>query len=148
MTDYKTEYFILKDGILEIKDDKLIIDDRAKIQRFTEIITGIFGLIYGVSTAITAFKEHNDLSLFFGVLLTVFWLFIIPYYTFKISNASEIPLENISKIELKKSWFGKSRTGRIVLFNKKVRTFQIDDREIINEDLIERLKSKNLNIIV
>ncbi len=148
MTDYKTEYFILKDGILEIKDDKLIIDDRAKTQRFTEIITGIFGLIYGVSVAFRAFKEHDNQLLFFGVVLTLFWLIAIPYRIFKNSNAYEILLENISKIELKKSWVGKSRTGRIVLLNKKVRTFQIDDREIINEDLIERLKSKNLNIIV
>ena len=143
-----TQYFILKDGILEIKDDKLIIDDRAKTVRFTEIITGIFGLIYGASTAFTAFKEHDNLSLIFGVVLSLFWLVIIPFYTFKTSNAYEIPLENISKIELKKSWFGKSRTGRVVLLNNKVRTFQIDDREIINEDLIERLKSKNLNVIV
>ena len=143
-----TQYFILKDGILEIKDDKLIIDDRAKTLRFMEIATGIFSLMYAVSTAFRAFKEHNNLSLFFGVVLTLFWLIAIPYRIFKNSNAYEIPLENISKIELKKGWFGKSRTGRVVLLNKKVRTFQIDDREIINEDLIERLKSKNLNVIV
>ena len=148
MTDIKTEYFILKDGILEIKDDKLIIDDRAKTLRFMEIATGIFSLMYGVSVAFRAFKEHDNQALLFGVALFLFWLIAIPYRMFRISSAFEIPLNNISKIELKKSWFGKSRTGRIVLLNKKVRTFQIDDREIINEDLIERLKSKNLNIIV
>ena len=148
MTDYKTEYFILKDGILEIKDDKLIIDDRAKTQRFMEIATGIFSLMYGVSVSFRAFKEHDNQSLLFGVAVSLFWIIALPYHILRISSAFEIPLENISKIELKKSWFGKSRTGRVVLINKKVRTFQIDDREIVNEDLIEKLKSKNLNIIV
>ena len=148
MTDYKIEHFILKDGILEIKDDKLIIDDRAKTLRFMEIATGIFSLMYGVSTAFRAFKEHDNQLLFFGVAVSLFWIIALPYRTLRINSDTIIPLENISKIELKKGWFGKSRTGRIMLLNKKVRTFQIDDREIINEDLIERLKLKNLNIIV
>ena len=143
----KTEYFILKDGTLEVEDDKLIINDKAKMLRYTQIFMAVCWLIVSALRISKYYKEKDSFELSFYVIIALVWIFIFVFQIIRNNSDTVIPLQNISKIELKKSWFGKSRTGRIVLLNKKVRTFTIDDEEIVNDDLVEKLKSKNLPVI-
>ena len=143
----KTEYFILKDGTLEVEDDKLIINDKAKMLRYTQIFMAVCWLIVSALRISKYYKEKDSFELSFYVIIALVWIFIFVFQIIRNNSDTVIPLQNISKIELKKSWFGKSRTGRIVLLNKKVRTFTIDDQEIVNDDLVEKLKSKNLPVI-
>ena len=143
----KTEYFILKDGTLEVEDDKLIIHDKANMLRYTQILLAVCWLIISILRILKSYEEKDNSDISFHVIIVLVLIFTLVYRILRDNNDSVIPLNNISKIELKKSWFGKSRTGRIVLLNKKVRTFTIDDQEIVNDDLVEKLKSKNLPVI-
>ena len=143
----KTEYFILKDGTLEVEDDKLIIDDKAKRTHYTQILLAVCVLISSTLAIFRSYREENTFEFSYYIIIVLVLIFTLVYRTLRDNIDTIIPLKNISKIELKKSWFGKSRTGRIVLLNKKVRTFTIDDEEIVNDDLVEKLKSKNLPVI-
>lgn len=112
-----------------------------------EIFTGVCGLIYGSSCALRGYKEHDLPWFVFGLLLAVTWCILLPYRIFKNNIDSEIPFQIIVKIELKKSWFGTSRTGRIITCDKKYRLIHIEEDEIVAKKLIEKLQAKNIQVI-
>jgi hypothetical protein len=142
-----TDYFVLDKGILEIHQDKLHIEDNAKSEYRITIITGICGLIYGIASALRGYKDDDFFWLWSGLSISIAWFILLPYQVFRNSIETEIPFKKISKVELKRSWFGTSRIGRIITSDKKVRLFQIEDDEITTKNLVDKLQEKKLLVI-
>ena len=120
-------YFVLKNGTLEIETDQLLILDNQKRQRNIEIITGVFGLIYAVSCALRGYKDHDNFWLIFGITLTLIWSISISYVLLSQTVLSAIPFGIIFEITFHEKRIGRGQTVRIILKNKKVRTFETDE---------------------
>lgn len=142
-----TDYFVLDKGILEIHQDRLHIEDNAKSEYRLTMITGICGLIYGIASALRGYKDDDFFWLLLGLSISIAWFILLPYQVFRTSVEAEIPFKKISKFELKRSWFGTSRTGRIMTSDKKKRLIQMEDNEMAHKNLVEKLQAKNIKVI-
>jgi hypothetical protein len=96
----ETKYFNLTDGSLEFNDEKLIIFDKAKRERISNIFHNISFLILSISYLTRGLIHDDNELLCFGIVLTPLYVVLIiadRNIFYKISN--EYQLNDIKHVK-------------------------------------------------
>ena len=94
------KYFNLFDGSLEFHDDKIIIFDKAEKRRISRFLSIITCLIYSITTLIRGYQRHDNINLWFGLILTVIWCLVIILERKEFQRQErEILLSNINQVK-------------------------------------------------
>lgn len=140
----EVQYFNLEDGSVEINNDKFKFDDDVRLNRNSGYIVSILCLITSVGYILRYSKEHDSDLLWFGILTILLSLFFGFKEIFsKITTQSEVALSNISEVNLKTSSKGKI-TGKIILMNKKVRPFLLENEDGQEAEFINLLRNRDV----
>ncbi|MFN3377867.1 MAG: hypothetical protein ACK41O_00340 [Runella zeae] len=143
----KKSYYILKNGVISLNNDSLIIEDNAHKSHKLEKLIGISSVVYGVSTALKSYEEKDALNLFFGMFLAIFWTGLLIHYFFRITNRSEFLLQEIKRVELKKNRWNITITARFVVSKQQIRLIYIDSSEKNLQKLIQDLRNHDIEVI-
>lgn len=143
----KNEHYILENGVLEIQEQTLIVDDVEKKQWKTELLWVSFFLLLGGAKLWDGIKKDDYFKMFLGIAMLVLGAFSLWVNRVRITTQAEIPLTDIVKIEINTKKPDKWIYGRILLKNKKVRIILINE-EFDKARFIEDLRPRDIQLVL
>lgn len=143
----KNEHYILENGVLEIQEETLIVDDVEKKQWKTELLISSVLLLWGIVKLWDGIKKDDYFKMLFGVGMLGMAAFSLWVNRVRITTQAEIPLTDIVKIEINKKKPDKWIYGRILLKNKKVRTILLNE-EFDKARFIEDLRLRDIQLVL
>lgn len=143
----KNEHYILENGVLEIQEQTLIVDDVEKKQWKTELLFVGFFLLLGSAKLWEGIKKDDYFKMFLGVAMLGLAAFSLWVNRVRITTQAEIPLTDIVKIEINTKKPGKWIYGRILLKNKKVRIILLNE-EFDKARFIEDLRLRDIQLVL
>lgn len=143
----KNEHYILENGVLEIQEQTLIVDDVEKKQWKTELLISSVLLLWGIVKLWEGIKKDDYFKMLFGVGMLGVAAFSLWVNRVRITTQAEIPLTDIVKIEINTKKPDKWIYGRILLKNKKVRIILINE-EFDKARFIEDLRLRDIQLVL
>lgn len=107
----KNEHYILENGVLEIQEQTLIVDDVEKKQWKTELLISSVLLLWGIVKLWEGIKKDDYFKMLFGVGMLGVAAFSLWVNRVRITTQAEIPLTDIVKIEINKKKLTSGYTG-------------------------------------
>jgi hypothetical protein len=126
-----TQTFKLKKGEISIGQDKIIVTDKAKMQRnITLFSTGIW-ILLGIQNVLKFEQSGDEFFHSFWIVLGILNLFIF-IATLSRSTLSVIPLEDVKSLKVKQR-FSNTMLDIKLKNNKLRRVIQVEDAEELEE---------------
>ena len=126
-----TQTFKLKKGEISIGQDKIIISDKAEMQRnITLFSTGIW-ILLGIQNVLKFEQSGDEFFHSFWIVLGILNLFIF-IVTLSRSTLSVIPFEEVKSIKVKQR-FSNTMLDIKLKNNKLRRVLQVEDAEELEE---------------
>ena len=122
-----TQTFRLKKGEILFENDKIIISDKAKTQRFMTLFTSGLWIFYGTISVLRFMKTGDEFLLWSGSLIGIGHLLIFVFTLFR-SVKIEISLNEVKSLKVKQHFSNNFLDIRLKN-NKLRRISQIDDSE-------------------
>lgn len=139
-------YFTLTDGVLELHNDKLVIADNAKRNRFSMLAVTISGLIYGLSCLFRGLKDNANEWLYLGIFLSLFWT-VSLIFGIKIYGRidKEIYLNDISEVSFK-GWKEDTTIATIKTLSKRFRRVNIENVDNLPDLFRDKIQKLNIKV--
>jgi len=134
------QIFKLKKGELLFDEDKIIIKDDAKKQKW--ILTAILclGIIYGFLTFLRYYKTGDQFDFWFGLFIGVLDISILTIWLIR-SVKNEISLNEVKSMELKQRFNNNFLDIRLKT-NRLRRVFGVDNRMELEEYIETNFRTK------
>ena len=139
-------YFTLSDGVLELHNDKLVIADNAKRNRFSTLAVTIGALIYSIGCLFRGVKDNDNEWLYFGIFLSLFWIFSLIFgkkIYGRIDN--EIYLNDISEVSFK-GWKKDTTIATIKTLSKRFRRVNIENIDNLPDLFRDKIQKLNIKV--
>ena len=132
--------FKLKKGEILFDENKIIIKDDAKKQKwiFTAILC--LGIIYGFLTFLKYYKTGDQFDVWFGLLIAVLDILILTVWLLR-SVRSEISLSEVKSMKLKQRFNNKFLDIRLNT-NRLRRVIRVDNASELEEYIETYLRTK------
>ena len=132
--------FKLKKGEILFDEDKIIIEDDAKKQKwiFTAILC--LGIIYGFSSFLKYYKTGDQFDVWFGLLIAVLDILILTIWLLR-SVKSEISLKEVKSIKLKQRFNNKFLDIRLET-NRLRRVSRVENASELEEYIETNFRTK------
>ena len=122
------DYFVLENGILEIKNQQLVFEENnTKLNRMINIMDIVLAVVFVLGAIWRLFLDKSPKNEDWGFYLFI-GIFAIPAiigFIF-VSKANIISIAQIKKIGIRKKLMGGRQTIRVVLKNRRTRAFNIN----------------------
>lgn len=143
----KNEHYILENGVLEIQEQQLFIDDTKKKQWKTEVLFLLFFVILGSAKVGEGIRNDDYFKLFLGVGMLGVAAFSLFTHKLRTTIQAEVLLADIVKIEINKKKPDRWLLGHILLKNKKVRIIHLNE-DFDKARFIEDMRLREIPIVL
>ena len=122
------DYFILENGILEIKNQQLVFEENnTKLNRMIHIMDIVLAIVFVLGAIWKLFfdKSSKDEDRIFYLFIGIFAIPAIIGFIF-VSKANIVLIAQIKKIGIHKKLMGGRQTIRVILKNRRTRAFNVN----------------------
>jgi len=132
--------FKLKKGEILFDEDKIIITDDAKKQKWMLSLIISFGTIYGIETFLKYFKTGDNFDFWYGLIIGLVGIFTLIMWLLR-SVRSEISLDEVKSMKVKQRI--RNKFLDIKLKNNRLRrVIRVDNMEELNKYIETNIKTK------
>ena len=134
------QIFKLKKGEILFDEDKIIIKDDAKKQKWMLSLTIFLGTIYGIVTFLKYFKTGDNFDFWYGLIIGLVGILTLILWLLR-SVTSEIFLDEVKSMKLKQRFNNKFLDIRLKN-NRLRRVIRVDNASELEEYIEKKLKIK------
>lgn len=132
--------FKLKKGEILFDEDKIIINDDARKQKWMLSLTICLGTIYGILTFVKYFKTGDKFDLWYGLIVGLVGILTLIIWLLR-SVKSEITLDEVKSMKVKQR--NRNKFLDIKLKNNRLRrVIRVDNLEELNEYIETNIRTK------
>jgi len=135
-----TQTFILKKGQISFDEDRILISDNGKRQKYLILPLKVFWILFGIINIRRFYREGDQFFYFFWCVLVVIMLLTIVVIMLSRSTKSLILLDEVKSIKVKQ--LISYKTLDIKLKNNRLRrVIQIEEGDALKEYIEKQLEN-------